>query len=1154
MRRLALVAIASCGLLLLVPTSRTTAAPAARPRLVVQLGHDSMVSSVAISRDGRLVLSGSIDHTARLWDAATGAELRRFEGHTLDVTSAAFSPDGRFVLTGSADTTVRQWDAATGEQVRRFANLGPVTSVAYSPDGRFAVAGSFDHSVRRFDMASGDELEPYVGAPDRVSSVAYSPDGRFVVAGCADGTAHVWNAATGAELRVLSGHKDWVWAVAVSPDSRFVLTGGEDKTARLWDATTGAEVRRFSGHARRINSVAFSPDGRMVLTGAGDGARAWDAQTGVAAGPFEGLQYVGGIVPSADGRFVLTGGSDGRLYLWDAATRKALRAFEGYAVGVRSVAFSPDASVFATGTDEGAHLWSTETGAEVGALADLTTRVTSLEFLPDGRAVLATAIDNSVGIYDAASGVAVRKFAGGPATLSADGRYLLTGSSDQEDRAAHLFEAATGKEVRRFTGHTDIVSVVAFSPDGRVVLTGSYDKTVRLWSAATGAETRRLAGNEAPLYSAVFSPDGRLVLTSGFDNTVRLWNATTGAEVRRLGAGARPADSVSSAFNSAAAFSPDGRYALVAGGDKIARLFDVATGAEAGRFEGHSSAISSVAFSPDGRLLVTGSFDSTTRVWDRATGKELCQLVSFRDGTWVAVDPDGRFDTNNLDEIPGLHWVVPDDPFSALPVEIFLRDYYEPRLLGRILARERFAPVRPVASLNRAQPRVRIAEVKVDKDAPERATVRVEVAAVRRSGAYDLRLFRDGQLVGSAPRHDEAAAGDDLAAWRRANAIALDPATGSAVVTFENVQLGRGAEERVVEFSAYAFNEDRIKSETAYEARRLKPAAVPAKGRAYLVVIGVNAYETPRFNLQYAANDAREIESALATRLGPAGEFEEIVPVELISDYETKGGQTAVTSALATKANIKAVLDLLAGKAVDPTVAAKIPNADRLRRASPRDFVLISFSGHGYADQRGRFFLVPYDMGEAPAGQPTDAFFGRLVSSDELGLWLRDVDAGKMAVIVDACHSAAVVQAEGFKPGPMGSRGLGQLAYDKGMWVLAATQADNIALESKLVRQGLLTYALAREGIEAGRADFRPKDAKILLSEWLAYGAERVPSLFEDVSMGRAPAVGAERPKLVGAGARALTLGAAGPQRAGEAQRPALFDFSRKRRDVALVK
>ena len=150
-------------------------------------------------------------------------------------------------------------------------------------------------------------------------------------------------------------------------------------------------------------------------------------------------------------------------------------------------------------------------------------------------------------------------------------------------------------------------------------------------------------------------------------------------------------------------------------------------------------------------------------------------------------------------------------------------------------------------------------------------------------------------------------------------------------------------------------------------------------------------------------------------------------------------------------------------------------------------------------------------------------------------------------MIVDACHSAASVEGQGFKPGPMGSRGLGQLAYDKGMRILAASQADDVAIESEQVRQGLLTYALIRDGIEAFQADSTPQDRRITLEEWLRYGAGRVPDLYEEVKRGEV--------KRFGRGQRAkIVLVKQGRSLKRATQQHALFDFTKKKREVILVK
>ena len=237
------------------------------------------------------------------------------------------------------------------------------------------------------------------------------------------------------------------------------------------------------------------------------------------------------------------------------------------------------------------------------------------------------------------------------------------------------------------------------------------------------------------------------------------------------------------------------------------------------------------------------------------------------------------------------------------------------------------------------------------------------------------------------------------------------------------------------------------------------------------------------------------------------------------------------------------VLDLLAGKPVPDQIRSRIPQSGGIQEAAPNDLVLITFSGHGYAGDHGVFYLLPEDVGPGQGMDATPEFLTRCVSSEELAEWLRDVDAGDMAMVVDACHSAASVEGGGFKPGPMGSRGLGQLSFDKGMRILTASQANRPALESSQLEQGLLSYALVQDGLEQGKADYKPADRVIMLSEWMSYATDRVPKLYEEIIAG-----GVRGTELIPPEGISLL------KKKGAFQQPSLFDFVKKQRDVMLVR
>ncbi len=178
--------------------------------------HGLLVSSVAVSPDGRHIILGYADSTLAVWDLAAGQRLRVLTGHREAVSSVAVSPDGRHIVSGSADSTLAVWDFATGRRLHELTgHRDAVSSVAVSPDGRLAVSGSYDHTAAVWDLATGQRLHELTGHRDAVSSVTVSPDGRHIVSGSDDSTVAVWDLATGQRLRVLTGHRSAVSSAAM---------------------------------------------------------------------------------------------------------------------------------------------------------------------------------------------------------------------------------------------------------------------------------------------------------------------------------------------------------------------------------------------------------------------------------------------------------------------------------------------------------------------------------------------------------------------------------------------------------------------------------------------------------------------------------------------------------------------------------------------------------------------------------------------------------------------------------------------------------------------------------------------------------------------------------------------------------------------------
>jgi WD40 repeat protein len=506
----------------------------AERRVTASFPVPSVVYSVAVSPDGRLLAAGSMG-TVRIWDVKTGRESELY--HTplrrVPIFCVAFSPDGRTLASGTADCNVRLWDVAAGHlRATLRGHSFYISSLSFSPDGKTLASASADTTVRFWDATSGQPVDTLRGPKTSVNAVAFSPDGTALATGGEDGTIRIWGAAKKEATALLRGHTGPITAVAFAPDGQSLFSGSRDGTVKVWNLAPVQDPDVLTGHKGSVSSVAFSDDGKTLAVADtyDNSVRLWDLASRKGVDRFTHSLPVFSVTFAPGGRTLASTSADGTLRLWDVGTRQQVAEFS-HSNHVKSCAFSPDGKFVA---------------ATVGSVEDLLVReVTARDpvkkfsgsnahFSPDGT-LMAAALGRIVQLWDVATWQGLPPLTGFTSPVrclafAPDGKSL---AACEENGTVRLWDLVGKRPIAQRRAHTSTVVAVAFSPDGRRLATGGGDSTVKLWDVPRLQEVATLTGHDGPVQSVAFSPDGHTLASASTDATVRLWQAPPLPEVDR---------------------------------------------------------------------------------------------------------------------------------------------------------------------------------------------------------------------------------------------------------------------------------------------------------------------------------------------------------------------------------------------------------------------------------------------------------------------------------------------------------------------------------------------------------------------------------------------------------------------------------------------
>ena len=1046
------------------------------PQLVIPKGHNADVTLLAISPDKKWLASGDEKGTVKLWDMPTAKEVKTFvndpELSILNGTKAlAFSLDSKKLYTGIGSNLIINDLSNAGKEIfNKKIHDHNISQILFSANGKIFVTAA-DDEVKIWDA---DNLAPtkVIAIKGKKPKLAFD-DADNIVAVTTGNYTQVSSSFEFTEITTNKGYITHINTVTgqvtgtdefgnlrsdetfISPNGKLLaITRYENEvsagTVQLLDIASQKIVKKITGiQDSSINTLSFSPDNRYMVTKAGTSFRLYDLATLEYVKTFYSEDiFTSSILFSTDNTKLFQGiNSNGSVVQWNLKETNVERSFGSPANFVKDLAITSDQQslVLLYGTSD------YRSGSFILQKFDLKNTVVSK--------IKSAGIAGNLQKFDIASAGGGRLFE--PATLnmvdlilstqaasafsiSNNNKILVTTNQYEYQPQLSFYNVEDGKKTGNISLQTSAYSLL-FTKDDKILYVGyEGNNKIDKIEIKTGIILKTFehvdtySKGRKIKYMLLNKDESTLIGGNDFYHMYS-WNTTTGVESKL--------NIPDPAMGFALKVLPNKNAFVYGDGEKNIETYDLSVNKITRSLTNNSRTIGALDITNDGKFIFYSNTDKSVNIWDLTKNTLVATMVFFGEKDWVIVDKAGRFDGTQT----GMHNMHYTRGLDVLPLESGYEQFFTPRLLSRILEEEDFVPP-PVNIITlKDPPKVKITteqiqrnlsvedDVAVFKSEKEQVNIKVQ-ADCPNDGVTEIRLFQNGKLVQTTR-----------------NLVVEDEKKSekSAIKTFA-VSLQRG-ENR---FKAIAFNTERTESKPAeliisYTALNIDlPPSTNAS--LYLVVVGVNSYKNPKYNLNYALADATSFTEAITSGS---------------KDLFSKTNTIFIKDADATKEGMTAAFE-------------KVKTA-----AKPQDLFIFYYAGHGVINDKNKFFLVPYDVTQLYGND--DALEQKGFSAVELQQMSKDIQAQKQLFILDACQSAGALNSVVSARGAAEEKAISQLARATGTYWLTASSSDQFASEFSQLGHGSFTYCL----LQAFKGDANPGDKKLTVKILDAYLQTKVPEV-----------------------------------------------------------